>query len=66
MSNYIGRCDMCGGNLYDDDGTVDVLIGFVGMTICRNCCVVKRHGRKYDIVDLLNEVEEKEAADDAV
>ena len=66
MSGYIGRCDMCGRNLYDYDDTVSVWTGFIGITICPNCCVVNREGRKYDIVDLLDAMAEKEAADDAV
>ena len=55
---YIGRCDMCSANLYDTDDTVSIITGFVGMTICRNCCVVNHGGKKYDIADLVNEIEE--------
>ena len=61
--DYVGRYDMCFRNLYDTDDTVTVLTGFVGMKICRDCCVVNRGGRKYDIVDLIDAMMEKESID---
>lgn len=66
MSGYVGRCDICGRNLYDYDDTVTVMTSFARMTVCRYCCVANRRGVEYDIVDLLDAMAEKEAADDAV
>lgn len=55
---YIGRCDMCGKNLYRTDDTVTVITGFVAMTVCRDCCMVRRGEKNYYITDLLDKMEE--------
>lgn len=54
---YIGRCDLCGRNLYDCDDWIGLTIAFNSLMVCRNCCVVNRGGKKYDITDLLDEIE---------
>lgn len=64
---YIGRCDICNANLYNDDDSVRVGYPvFSALTICRNCCVISHGHRYYDITDLVNEVEEGRRSNESV
>lgn len=62
---YIGRCDTCGRNLYEDDIRVSVfpIVGSA-MTICSNCSEINYKNKNFNIVDIIESVENNNFLED--
>lgn len=69
MEKYLGRCDICGRNLYAYDPYVVIFTLNDDMMVCRNCCAVTYRNHTCDIVDLIEDShlwkEEKDVRMDA-
>ena len=50
---YIGRCDMCGENLYDHDPYVE--IPKLDIMVCADCSIVNYKRIKCDLFDLIED-----------
>ena len=62
---YIGRCDMCGRNLYEDDVRISIfpVIG-AAMTVCSDCSEINYKNYDFDIVDAIELIENNNLLED--
>lgn len=62
---YIGRCDICGRNLYEDDVRISIfpVVGAT-MTVCSNCSKINYKNKNFNIVNIIELFEDNNLLED--